>query len=231
MELISRHLFAPEAWIVPLLMGFIGAFVAALLQAQQRSARKRLLILSRSAHERVHAGTETKYYFDADIVLGDPSNIGRIGYWFARVLKEAQLHSGYFDRLAFIDKAEGPVGAISLASFLSWQTKIPAVIVRLRGDVSHPVLRIKGSPKPGVSGISVLSKGEKVLLVTDVLTTGETALEAVRLFRRAGAQVSVVAALFDREEGAPAKLKEASIEVVSFAKKSDKDPEVLSKAA
>jgi hypothetical protein len=164
-----------------------------------------------SNHQTVHAGS-TGQYFDADLFLGQPKNIGTTLIWFKEELQRQIKLSGKIDRLAFIEKEEGPVGALTLKDLLSWETKVPAAIVR--PGRKGPALRIKVvhesdalEPRKDYKQISQSLKtngeGERVVLVSDVTTTGTTILDAVKLIEDAGGQVEAAFVLYDRGDKVP----------------------------
>src|SRR5258708_32981879 len=141
--------------------------------------------------------------------------------WLVRVVEDTRREYGPLDRLCFVEKREGPVGTLTLKDLLSLQTGIPAITVRLRSDIPNSVLKIKGTPAEGASGCNVLRPRERVLLVSDVATSGDTVLDAIKIVRDAGGMVSVAAVLFDREEGAAMRLRSAGVEVKTRNRRSE----------
>lgn len=60
--------------------------------------------------------------------------------------------------------------------------------------------------------------GEPVVVVEDVITSGESALRAVRAVRDAGSDVLGVLAVVDREEGGTQRLQQEGLKVVALAR-------------
>ena len=58
-----------------------------------------------------------------------------------------------------------------------------------------------------------LEKGDRVIILEDVITTGESALKAVAAARDAGAEVVGVVAIVDREEGGKEAIEKAGLTV------------------
>jgi orotate phosphoribosyltransferase len=83
------------------------------------------------------------------------------------------------------------IGAIPLVTALSLRTGIPFVIVRKTQKPYGTARWIEGR----------LDKGDTIILVEDVVTTGHQALRAVKVLREAGAKVAKVICVIDREEG------------------------------
>ena len=84
------------------------------------------------------------------------------------------------------------LGGVPLATALSLKTGLPFVIVR-KGKKGYGIDRsIEGD----------LTSGEKVVIVEDIATTGAQALLAAKTIEEAGAKVSNIVYVVDREEGA-----------------------------
>ena len=64
-------------------------------------------------------------------------------------------------------------------------------------------------------------EGDRVVVIEDVITTGGSALRAVEALRSAGASISGVLALVDREEGGREALEAAGLRVVSLTRASE----------
>ncbi len=93
------------------------------------------------------------------------------------------------------------LGGVPLATALSLETGLPFVIVR-KGQKGH------GLDRP-VEG--ELIKGEHVVLVEDVATTGGAALAAVETLRQAGAGEVSALLVVDRQEGAAEAFRAAGV--------------------
>jgi orotate phosphoribosyltransferase len=62
-----------------------------------------------------------------------------------------------------------------------------------------------------------MREGDRVVVIEDVITTGGSALRAAEAVQRAGATVSGILALVDRDEGGHAILESQGFQVVSLA--------------
>ncbi len=93
------------------------------------------------------------------------------------------------------------LGAVPLAVAVSLARGLPSVLVRPEGRDHGPVRAIEGS----------LPAGARVALLEDVVTTGSAALAAVEALRAAGATVTRVVAVVDREEGGSAAFEAAGV--------------------
>ena len=69
--------------------------------------------------------------------------------------------------------------------------------------------------------IALLERGERVVMVEDVATTGGQALEAVKVLEAAGAEVVAVIAVIDRQEGARENFEKAGVRFEALFTKGD----------
>lgn len=85
----------------------------------------------------------------------------------------------------------------------SWSTPLPldAFTIRKAPKAHGTGQRIEGG----------LPAGARVVVVEDAMTTGGSALEAIRVLREEGAQVLAALTVVDREEGAAEALADAGI--------------------
>jgi orotate phosphoribosyltransferase len=83
---------------------------------------------------------------------------------------------------------------VALAAATALETNLPFVIIRNARKAGYGTGKL-------VEGR--LERGEHVLLVEDVATSGGQAIEAARTLQNEGAIVSRIVAVIDRQEGAP----------------------------
>ncbi len=102
--------------------------------------------------------------------------------------------------------------AVSLTSFQRGRP-LPALYVR-KARKDHGTTKL-------VEGDKSMSPGVRVALLEDVITTGGSSLKAVETLREAGATVTGIVALVDREEGGAETIREAGLPLVALARRSD----------
>ena len=111
-----------------------------------------------------------------------------------------------------IDKIGGiPTGGLPWASVLAYSLAKP--LVYTRKDI-----KLHGRERT-VEGI--LTPGERVLLVDDVITTGKNILTALHSIRGEGGVVENALVLLDREEGGGEHLQKEGVRLHSVARISD----------
>ncbi len=93
------------------------------------------------------------------------------------------------------------LGGVPLVTALSLETGLPFVIVR-KGSKGHGLDRpFEGDPV----------RGEHVVLIEDVTTTGGAACQAAEVLRRAGADNVSLLVVVDRQEGAEEAFRSAGV--------------------
>jgi len=166
--------------------------------------------ISCSTHQTVYAD-DAEDYFDYDLCVSKPKNIPAIERWLRAEIQRERSTRGQINRLAFVEKEGGPVGAISLKELISLRTGIPSLI--LRPGRKGPAPRIKFSHDSLYRSISRTGSSptsrhilegaagrESVVLISDVATTGQTLLECVSMIEKAGGKVTAALVIYDRQE-------------------------------
>ena len=138
----------------------------------------------------LRSGRKSSYYLDKYRFETDPVVLRELG----RMLAERVT--------ADVDRLAGPeLGAVALAASAAMASGKPFVLVRNKKKEYGTGKAIEG----------VLNKGERVLIIEDVLTTGGQVLESVASLRETGAVVERIVAVIDREEGARANIEGAGL--------------------
>jgi orotate phosphoribosyltransferase len=139
----------------------------------------------------LRSGATSNYYIDKYLFTTDPGLLGRLAHELARMLPEG------------VQRLAGPVlGAVPLVTALALERDLPMLIVRVDRPKEYGTAKqIEGR----------LERGERVVLVEDVVTTGGAALSALGTLREAGAEVLGVLAVVDREQGGPEAFEAAGV--------------------
>ena len=139
------------------------------------------------------SGKKSRYYIDIKKATTDPKVLGLVADLMA-----AEMGGEGVQRIAGV-----ALGSVPLAVALSLRTGIPFVMVRKEKKDHGTSKLIEGELRPG----------ENVLVVEDVITSAGSALYAVETLRQAGAVVSTVMSVVDREEGGKEVLKSVDIQL------------------
>ena len=137
----------------------------------------------------LRSGKKSKYYLDKYLFETQPELLRELGKRFAR-----HVHDG-IDRIAGAE-----LGAIALAAATALETGKPFVIVRNSKKADYGTGKL-------IEG--TLEKGERVLVVEDICTSGGQAIEAMNVLTDAGAIVDKLVVVIDRQEGGQQKVEQA----------------------
>lgn len=144
-----------------------------------------------------HGGT-SDYYVDKYVFETNPRCLERIAAAFAERLDE--------DTLAGV-----ALGGVPLVAVTSVETGLPYVIARKQQKEYGTANLVEGE----------LSEGETVVVIEDIATTGQSAVDAAEALRDAGAVVDRVLVVVDREEGATENLADHGLELESLVTASE----------
>ena len=140
------------------------------------------------------------------------SHGGTSDYYVDKYLFETDPHCLELIADAFADKIDEPklagvaLGAVPLVAVTSVETGLPYVIARKKAKEYGTAKRIEGR----------LDEGEEVVVLEDIATTGNSAIDAVEALRAAGAEVNRVLVVVDRQQGASEQLAEYDLELDSL---------------
>lgn len=144
-------------------------------------------------------GRLSPYYLDLRVIPSFPDSFRNCADLLAKTART----------LEGIDKIGGiPTGGLPWASVLAYSLAKP--LVYTRKDVKPH------GRERNVEGI--LTPGEKVLLVDDVITTGKNILAALQTIRGEGGVVENALVLLDREEGGGERLQREGVNLHAVAR-------------
>lgn len=156
------------------------------------------------------SGGKSNYYWDLDTVLTTPSDIEAVATQYLEEIINVQKELGPINRLAFIEKDSGPVGALSLKDLLIVRSAIPGIILRLQRRILSAAIKAREPLQPG----------EKIVIISDVATSGAGILKAANIAWAARAKVIAAIVYFDREQGAIENLRKVGIKLSSITRSS-----------
>ncbi len=135
------------------------------------------------------SGKTSPYYIDIKKAVTRPDILRTIGEAMAPYAARA-------DRIAGVE-----LGAVPIAAAVSLASGKPYVMVRKATKEHGTKKEFEGN----------LAKGDRVLFVEDVITTGGTLRAAIERLRALGAVIDDVVAVVDREEGGKIALAEITV--------------------
>jgi orotate phosphoribosyltransferase len=147
-------------------------------------------------------------YIDARLTTMSPDGLSLIGPLGLAAIRTA---SWQVDAVGGLTLGADPIAyAISYASATS-EKPLRAFTVRKEAKTHGTGKLIEGPFQPG----------DHVVIVEDVITTGQSALKAVAAVRHEKGIVAGVLALVDREEGGREAIETAGVEVISMVRASE----------
>ncbi len=134
------------------------------------------------------SGVEQPYFFEKYMIVAKPTILRRV----ARLLA-ARVPPG-------TDRVAAPtLGAVAIGTAVSLESGLPLAIVRSESGRGRAV---EGGLHPG----------EIVVLIEDIVVTGQRALRAAQKLRDEGVEVRIVVSLVDCDRGAAVLLAEAGLD-------------------
>ncbi|MCX5662385.1 MAG: orotate phosphoribosyltransferase [Planctomycetota bacterium] len=152
----------------------------------------------------LRSGRKSKYYLDKYLFETQPDILAALGERFGRFAKGGA--DGKVDRLAGAE-----LGGIPLVTAASLATGLPTVLIRNQKKDYGTAKQLEGK----------LNKGDRVLIVEDIATTGGQVLEAANVIRDTGAVVVRIVAVIDRQEGARENIEKAGYAFSALFTKTD----------
>jgi orotate phosphoribosyltransferase len=148
----------------------------------------------------LRSGKRSKYYLDKYLFETCPDILKALGEEFARHLT---------DDVTLIAGAE--LGGVALAAATAMESGKNWVIIRNKKKGYGTGKLVEG----------ILNKGDVVLLVEDIATTGGQVLEAAKVITGAGATVKKIVCVVDRKQGAWENITKAGYKFESILTKDD----------
>jgi orotate phosphoribosyltransferase len=151
------------------------------------------------------SGKKTPYYIDLRLTISSPITLD----WIANSLSRIVLNE--IGKVK-IDKILGvPTAGVPFATVVSQKLGIPLIYYR-KARKEHGVRnKIEG----------ILERSDRVLIIDDLITTGQSVIEAAEVVRDQGGEVGDLVVLLDREQGGAATLRKSRIEPHFLFKISD----------
>jgi len=150
----------------------------------------------------LRSGRKSKYYMDKYLFETQPDILVEVGKLFAEHVNA----DGNIDRVAGAE-----LGGIPLVTATSMATGKPSVLIRNQKKDYGTAKQLEGK----------LEKGERIIIVEDIATTGGQVLEAAKVIQEAGAIVVKIIAVIDRQEGARENIEKAGFKFDALFTKAD----------
>jgi len=154
---------------------------------------------------KLSSGKASPYYIDLRVIPSFPDAFREICDFYADYIT-TNIELKNFDRIAGI-----PLAGIPFATQIAYNLKKPFLYVRKGVKLHGRERRVEG----------VLSSGDRVLMIDDLVTTGLTLKKACDAVRAEGGIVTEAVAFLDREEGGRQILEQNGIKMHTLLKISE----------
>lgn len=151
------------------------------------------------------SGKISPYYIDLRIIPSFPDVFQKICNLQASFI-EKEIGVKSFDRIAGI-----PIAGIPFASLIAYNLKKPFLYIRKGVRLHGRKRRVEG----------ILTSGDRVLLIDDLITTGLSLVEAMKAVEAEGGVTTDAVVLLDREEKGKEKLEKNGIKLHALLKMSE----------
>lgn len=138
------------------------------------------------------SGKTSPIYIDLRRLVSYPAIMRLVAREYAKVLRCYR-----FDRIAGL-----PYAALPIASAISNEMNVPLIYPRREAKSYGTKAAIEGEYR----------KGDRVVIIDDLVSTGETKVEAIDKLKAAGLEIVAIVVLVDREMGAKAFLNKLGYE-------------------
>jgi uridine monophosphate synthetase len=149
----------------------------------------------------LQSGAQSPIYVDLRLLVSNPEALALAASAYGNLLNDL-----VFDRLAAI-----PYAGLPLGTAVALQTRTPLIYPRKEAKAYGTRRSIEGRYHPG----------EIVVMLDDLISSGDSKLEAIKPLQQAGLEVNDVVVLIDREGGGREELEARGLTVHSVFKLRD----------
>jgi len=148
----------------------------------------------------LRSGRTSKYYIDKYLFETQPDIVAELGQRFAALLPEGTTRV-----------AGAELGGIPLVTATAMACGLPMILIRNQKKDYGTAKQLEGK----------IEKGDKVVFVEDIVTSGGQSIEGAKTLEEAGAEVLKVLGVVDRQEGGREAIEAAGFAFDSLLTKTD----------
>jgi len=151
------------------------------------------------------SGKKSPYYIDLRQTISSPITMDWIGNALTRIVTN-EIGRERIDKILGV-----PTAGVPFATVISQKLAIPLIYYRQARKEHGVRKKIEG----------ILDRNDRVLIIDDLITTGESVIESAEVVRDQGGVVNELVVLLDREQGGKERLRSSRIEPHVLFKISD----------
>ncbi len=151
------------------------------------------------------SGKKSPYYIDLRQTISSPITMDWIANSLTRIILN-EIGKEKIDRILGV-----PTAGVPFATVVSQKLGIPLIYYRQARKEHGVRKKIEG----------ILERNDRVLVIDDLITTGESVIESAEVVRDQGGVVNELVVLLDREQGGKERLKTSRVEPHVLFKISD----------
>ena len=144
----------------------------------------------------LHSGKKSPYYVDLRQSISDPIAMDWIGNSLARIVIN-EIGKTKVDKIMGV-----PTAGVPFATIVSQKLSIPMLYYRKERKEHGVRKKIEGN----------MERNDRIVMIDDLITTGQSVIDAAEAARDQGGIVSELVVLLDREQGGQDYIRNRSIE-------------------
>lgn len=144
----------------------------------------------------LHSGKKSPYYVDLRQSISDPIAMDWIGNSLARIVIN-EIGKAKVDKIMGV-----PTAGVPFATIVSQKLSIPMLYYRKERKEHGVRKKIEGN----------MERNDRIVMIDDLITTGQSVIDAAEAARDQGGIVSELVVLLDREQGGQDHIRNRSIE-------------------
>ena len=144
----------------------------------------------------LHSGKKSPYYVDLRQSISDPIAMDWIGNSLARIVIN-EIGKTKVDKIMGV-----PTAGVPFATIVSQKLSIPMLYYRKERKEHGVRKKIEGN----------MERNDRIVMIDDLITTGQSVIDAAEAARDQGGIVSELVVLLDREQGGRDHIRNRSIE-------------------
>jgi uridine monophosphate synthetase len=161
------------------------------------------------------SGITSSVYIDLRSIISYPHILSKVVDEYINIIQEKNIT---FDKIAGI-----AYGALGIAFQIADKLNKPTLLIKKEGNKNY------GIQNQGFIGHYTM--GEKILIIEDVATTGNSAICVAKQLKKAGLQVTDAIVLLDRESGAKENFVKRNITMHSIVTMNDLNTHIFQQNA